>query len=296
MIGLWLSLLALGVSPAEAQFWKQAPRVLMYRQVGEVKLGMDVYVPPDLDTTRRYPAMVFFHGGGWTSGTRRQFMGQAQYFAERGMVTFLVDYRVGGKHSRGIQEAMEDARAAMRYIRTQADRFCVDPDVIVAVGGSAGGQLALSTTFLGPNGTPPALIQPQALILFNPALDLGPDNHRAYEVVGEDYPQVSPLHNVHAHMPPVLIMHGEEDPVIPVSSVMAYQEALTQLGNESTLDLFPGQSHGFFNPWISDAYFRATVETMDYFLVKLGFLQGPPTIREAPLPPEGWEIPVGKRG
>ena len=89
------------------------------------------------------PAIVFFFGGGWSQGTVTQFTPQAKHFAERGMVAILADYRVFRRHGTTALEAMADARSAVRWVRANASKLGVDPNRIVAAGGSSGGHIAL---------------------------------------------------------------------------------------------------------------------------------------------------------
>ncbi|MCX6209589.1 MAG: carboxylesterase family protein [Bacteroidetes bacterium] len=68
-----------------------AQEQVVYKEVNATKLLMDVYYPEKIDSSKIYPAMVFFFGGGWVSGDISQFINQAKYFSKRGVVCFLVD-------------------------------------------------------------------------------------------------------------------------------------------------------------------------------------------------------------
>ena len=88
------------------------------------------------------PAIVCFFGGGWTGGTPRQFLPQCKYLATRGMVAIAADYRVASRNHVKAVDCVRDAKSAIRYVRKNAARLGVDPERIVAAGGSAGGHLA----------------------------------------------------------------------------------------------------------------------------------------------------------
>lgn len=114
----------------------------IYKTVGEVKLPIYIFAPPDHKPTDRRPAIIFFFGGGWTSGTPRQFEPQCRYLASRGMVAMTADYRVFSRHGTLAVKCVEDAKSAIRWVRANASRLGVDPKRIAAGGGSAGGHIA----------------------------------------------------------------------------------------------------------------------------------------------------------
>ena len=81
--------------------------------------------------------MVFFHGGGWTSGSWQQFDGNGPALAERGMVVFSADYRIKDQHGTSPFEAVHDAKSAIRFVRGHASDLGLDPGRIVGAGSSA---------------------------------------------------------------------------------------------------------------------------------------------------------------
>lgn len=87
---------------------------------------------------------MFFFGGAWTNGAVTQFARQARYFAQRGMVAIVADYRVFGRHRTSAFEAMADAKSALRWVRAHSAELGIESNRIVAAGGSAGGHIALS--------------------------------------------------------------------------------------------------------------------------------------------------------
>ena len=121
---------------------------IAYKTVGRSQLKLHIFYPDNHSLAKASPAIVFFFGGGWNGGSTEQFEPQAKYFAERGMVCFLADYRVKSRQETTPFESLKDAKSAMRFIRKNASDFHVDPDKIVASGGSAGGHLAAATAFI----------------------------------------------------------------------------------------------------------------------------------------------------
>ncbi len=93
---------------------------------------MEVLYPAALDKNKLYPCIAFFFGGGWINGNINQFRNHAMYLTKRGMVCFLVDYRIKSKHNTTPFECLKDAKSAIRFIRKNADNFHINKDSIVA--------------------------------------------------------------------------------------------------------------------------------------------------------------------
>ena len=72
----------------------QQHKKMLYKQIDTTKLYLDLYYPDNVQINSPKPAIIFFFGGGWNSGTTKQFEPQAKYFSERGMICILADYRV----------------------------------------------------------------------------------------------------------------------------------------------------------------------------------------------------------
>lgn len=117
-------------------------------------LTLDVYQPND-DHQQNRPVVVLIHGGGFWTGD--SLMGSmvngAQYFAQRGWVCFSINYRLFGDQAiapkgwpdnRPTYSATRDAKAAIRWIRANASKYRIDPNYIVAYGGSAGAYISVA--------------------------------------------------------------------------------------------------------------------------------------------------------
>ncbi|MBB6325698.1 acetyl esterase/lipase [Algoriphagus iocasae] len=241
---------------------------------------MEVIYPENMHEKESYPALVFFFGGGWIGGSRDQFKPQAEYFAKRGMVCFLVDYRLKNIHQTSPFESLKDAKSAIRFVRAQASDFQIDPHKIIAAGGSAGGHLAAATA-LSPGfdeGTDDFAVSavPNALILFNPVIDNGPGGY-GFERIGEAYTRFSPLHNIKAGAPPTLFMLGTKDRLIPVITGEYYNMVMEKVGSRCDLILYEDQPHGFFN-YSNFENYKKTLLASDEFLQSLGYLKKEPVI------------------
>lgn len=175
---------------------------------------------------------------------------------------------------------MKDAKSAIRYVREHAAELHVDPQRIVASGGSAGGHLAAATALVAPfnEGTDRLSYScvPNALILFNPVIDNGPGGY-GYERIGEAFKDFSPLHNIREGAPPTIFFLGTEDRLIPVETAQYYKTVMEKVGSRCDLFLYEGQGHGFFN-YTQIEYYKLTMIEANRFLISLGYLDEEPVI------------------
>lgn len=172
-----------------------ADTILRYNHYPTGKLY--VYYSKD-QTNQSSPAVIFFFGGGWNSGSPKQFESQASYLNKYGVTVVLADYRTQKNAGTTPKEALMDAKSAMRYLKQHAMSIHVDPDKILAGGGSAGGHLAAATAFCHQINNPEDDLNvssiPKALILFNPVIDNGPHGY-GFDRVKDYYRDFSPIHN-----------------------------------------------------------------------------------------------------
>ncbi len=254
---------------------------ILYKKVDTTRLFLEVYHPEKIDSSKNYPAMVFFFGGGWKGGTRTQFLQQAKYFAKRGMVCFLADYRTESKNGTTPFEAVKDAKSAIRFIRKNAAKFNIDGAKIIASGGSAGGHLAAATALIKGYNDPTDDMSidciPNALVLFNPVVDNGPVGY-GFERIGEAYKDFSPLHNIKQSAPPTIVFLGTKDHLIPVVTAQYYKMVMEKVESRCELKLYEGEGHGFFNYAHHKAY-KSTERETDQFLVSLGYLKSVPNLK-----------------
>ncbi len=265
------------------------PKTEVYKTVGNVKLKLFIYEGAKANEETPRPAIVFFFGGGWSTGSPQQFEKQALYLASRGMVAITADYRVRTRHNTKVIDCVADGRSAIRWVRTNAKKLGVDPNRIAAAGGSAGGHIAACTAFISDFDDPKEDKQvsavPNALVLFNPALVLAPlpgldiKNFRAVpnrDFLGTEASRISPAHHIKSGGPPTIVFHGEADSTVPYETAQIFVEKMKAAGNACKLMGYPNQPHGFFNrePWTA----RTLIAT-DEFLMSLGWITGPPTLK-----------------
>lgn len=244
----------------------------VYRTVGEQELELHLLRPAGPAPAGGRPAVVFFHGGGWTGGDPSQFHDQAAELAARGVVAASARYRLG-KEGAAPPLLVADAKAAVRWVRAHAAELGVDPGRVAAGGGSAGGHLAAATAYLdGYDDAPddPVSCRPDALVLYNPVLDNGPGGW-GHERVQDIWESFSPLHNVRAPAPPTLFLLGTEDTLVPVTTGEAFAEAVRAAGGRCDLRLAEGGAHGWFNR--GKGGYLETTEQLVAFLASLGWVE-----------------------
>ncbi|OAM89703.1 alpha/beta hydrolase [Termitidicoccus mucosus] len=248
----------------------------IYKKVSGRDLRVYTVLPEKWTPRDERPAVVIFHGGGWVQGTPAAMNRHASHFASKGMVCFLVEYRLLPKKGADTPAmCMRDARSAMRWVRGHANEFGVDPARIAACGGSAGGQLAASTALINspdfdePGEATVTSHRPDALILFNPVIDNGPDGY-GHKRTGDDYRSFSPFHNVTPGAPPAIILCGTADKYIPVKMLRDFEAAMKTVGARCEVRLYDGQKHGFY---LGDGkYQNLACSEADAFLTSLGWL------------------------
>ncbi len=268
-------------------------RTEVYKTVGDVKLNIYIFEPSEESRGDQRSAIVFFFGGGWRSGSPKQFEEHCKYLASRGMVAMAADYRVSSRHGTKALQCVADGKSAVRWVRANAARLGVDASRVAAGGGSAGGHVAACTgTIDGLDEAGEDLSvssRPDCLVLFNPAVVLAPAGDQLpfpkdrmaglMSRMGIESERLSPYHHVSKGDPATIVFHGTGDTTVPYRTAELFAERMQEVGSSCRLVSFEGRPHGFFNFGRSgNADFKATVRAMDHFLAENGFLEGEPTI------------------
>lgn len=258
-----------------------------FKTTPQGELRMHVFYPPGWKATDRRPVMVFFFGGGWRGGSAVQFIPQAEYFASRGLVCALADFRVATIHGTTPDICVEDAKSAVRWVRGHAAELGADPEKLISAGGSSGGHMAASVAlvpgFDAPGDNLRISTVPNAMVLFNPGLNFAPvagAKQRAgiVNAAGEEITlKISPFQYLKKGTPPSIIFYGTADDGLATHGQTFFGKS-RELGNRCELWTAAGQPHAFFNrqPWTT-----ATAIAADRFLASLGYLKGPPTLHPA---------------
>lgn len=239
---------------------------------------LDLFLP-DTPSDTPLPLLIYIHGGGWTLGTKREgALDGIIGLLRRGWAIISVDYRLAPATK--FPEFLFDVKTAVRWARANAETYGLDPQRFVAMGDSAGAHLALMLGFTeghpeyegekyGHAGFSSAV---QAVVnLYAPTI-LGADNTELLKESGvpmvslsgggndraaldkmltaistdpDMLPLVSPVAYVHPGIPPVLIMHGKRDPIVPVQHGTALYERICAVCGSERVDmiLYPERVH-----------------------------------------------------
>lgn len=276
--GWLLSFLCFGSNPAKADE-KVIHTREVYKIIDSLKLTIDVFHTNQSYEHGNNTAIVFFHGGGWAFGTPGEFFTTCERYAEMGIVTFSVEYRLsidnGVTPSKTISpiESVMDARSAMRWVRENAAKFHLDKNKIVVAGQSAGGQLALSTAMIDEynekTDDPAVSSSPNAILLFSSCVNtvegwcdylLGERRSKIWSI--------SPAHHIRKGLPPMIGFHGTDDEQVPKWTLQFFENAMKKDGNEFELHMFEGRKHylGGENPKYSHYYDEDILNITDDFL------------------------------
>jgi acetyl esterase/lipase len=268
----------LAVAVGAALLWPAAARAqaarefkdVIYATVDGKALGLDLYLPAGV----RNPALVVWvHGGAWRAGSKTQV---PRAFLEHGFATASLDFRPTTEAP--FPANVHDIKAAIRFLRAKASEYGYRTDRIAISGNSSGGHLAalvgvtnghkaLEGTvgqhldqssdvqaildYYGASNLTTILAQstPFGLGVRKPALEL------LLGAAPEDAPDAaklaSPVMHVDRSDPPLHLLHGDQDPQMPINQAHELQGAYETLGLDVTFDVVHGAAHGgelFFAP------------------------------------------------
>lgn len=237
-------------------------RDIQYTSTPHGPLRLDLYRPETFNGN--LPVIVFVHGGGWKAGDKQSALKHAAWLAGDGYAIASINYRLLDVSAWPTQ--INDCYAAVRWVRTNANRYRLDPDRIVSWGTSAGGHLAALMATRPYPGTESTSSRVQAGVdWFGPAdlLTMPPNvvtETRSFEQVAtsngarllqapvmsvpELAKQASALYNVSADDPPMLIMHGDQDSGVPLDQSVRLADALSKAGVPVQLEIIKGAGHG----------------------------------------------------
>ena len=264
---------------AKSKNWKplKGAEFKAYKSTKQANLHLNIFKPEDWKPGDSRPAIVFFFGGGWTGGNPSQFAPHCQHLASKGMVACAAEYRIKSKHKTTPFECVADGKSAVRWMRQHAAELGIDPNRIVAGGGSAGGHVAACTgTVIGfeePAEDKQISSIPNAMALFNPVVDTTKTGWKGGpRQLGERCKEISPIHFIRKDLPPTIIFHGTADTTVLIENVERFTKQMKQKGNRCELVSYKDQAHGFFNLSKSKENYDSTIEKLDQFLASLGYL------------------------
>jgi acetyl esterase/lipase len=245
----------------------ETQRGVAYGEMDGEQLLLDAYLPPAREAPR--PAVILIHGGGWTSGSRSDMGVAAKELAEAGYVAFSIDHRhLDTVMAQNLWPAqLDDVQRAVRWVRTRAREYGVDPERLGAYGWSAGGHLAamLGVRDTRANSDPDLAAYPSrvnCVVCLAGDVDFSvPQTDATFgqdlavflggtpEEQPEAYRDASPLTWVDAMSAPFLIIHGGLDDAILIDQSRRMATALNEAGVAVGYIALPSVSHNGVGTW-----------------------------------------------
>jgi len=243
--------------------WTEVQNVSYPTVDGQSEL-LDVYTPVTPAPAGGYPVMITIHGGGWRSSNKGAFgMRNANAFTQDGYAVVAPDYVLSAPDKPTWPVNFEDVQAAVRWVRSNASTMGFNPNEIVAEGESAGANLAALLGVYSPQSSGGDVSSAvEAVVGVSTPTNLTALYHAKHYAGGPfaaqflggspaqvpaNYIAASPIDHVAPDDPPMLLIHGRQDSVIPVSQSEQMQAALTAAGVSSELLLVHG-GHGLDFP------------------------------------------------
>jgi acetyl esterase/lipase len=259
---------------------------IRYCTGGGQPLLMDVFIP-DHRLHTRTPAVLWLHGGGWERGDKNGSSG-AELLVAQGFVTASIFYRLSGDWP--FPADIEDCKCAIRYLRANADKYGIDPSRIGIAGASAGGHLAMLLAVAdekagleGTGGWPNVSSRVQAVSSWYGPTDfivgaMEFEHHTGRAVIKlfrgtleekpEAYRRASPITYVNSSSPPLLLVQGDKDDLVPFDQALRMKQRYESVG--ATIEFIPlhNAGHDFKNA--GDAPLSPSVEeihqrTIEFF-------------------------------
>jgi acetyl esterase/lipase len=248
---------------------------IVYGTGNNIPLRLDVWEKQN--TTQPVPTVIYIHGGGWVFGAKAGADTLLMPYIQKGWNAVNVEYRMASQSL--APAAVQDTRCALRWVFRNAEKYHFDTDRLVLTGHSAGGHLALITGLLTPDAgfddycpADPASDKPlhvAAIVNWYGITDVadllsGPDR-KTYAVMwlgGQPGSvdlarRLSPITYVRAGLPPIITIHGDQDPTVPYSQAVRLHQALDKVKVPNELVTIHGGHHGGFNDaQTEDAYKR----------------------------------------
>jgi acetyl esterase/lipase len=228
----------------------------IYTKVDGWEGKMDIYFPKQ--KKEKVPVVINIHGGAWVKGVKESQRGFSSFFKE-GYAVANVEYRLAATAK--APAAIEDIRCALIFLIKNAEKYNIDKNRIVIMGGSAGGHLALMGGMLGNNH----LFDKNCKGVENVKVAAIIDKYGITSVAGfaaksksgkewlgdktydEKYvSSLSPINYVNSANPPVFIVHGNADPTVPYQQSVDLYEKLLAAGVKCKFITVEGGLHGKF--------------------------------------------------
>ena len=245
---------------------------IVFARYGKRALRLDLYLP--ISSKEAVPGVIVIRGGGWMVNDRKESAHVASALAERGVAAASIEYRKADEAA--FPGAVQDVKAAIRWMRANAKLYGILPDVIGTLGGSSGGHMALLAgvsndhELEGNGGNNNVSSRVQAVVAMAALTDLLRLHFGGGSVVAQFlhassaqnpklWARASPINYISAGGPAVLLMHGTADENVLPEQSSSFAERYRNAGGQVELVLLQKAPHPFWNytPWFADTMNRA---------------------------------------
>lgn len=236
---------------------------IAYDQYKETVL--DILRPKNPTASGKHPGVLLIHGGGWTGGAKEQRVEYAAMkYLEKGFVVANVEYRLA--KTAPAPAAVSDVLRAANWFRDNAKKYNVDSNRIIVTGDSAGGHLSLMVAMTPKSAGLGKTAKIAAVVDFYGITDVedqlsGP-NIQQYAVTWVPEQQgreslarrVSPIIYARKDLPPILLIHGDNDKTVPYDHSAKLTKALQDEGADARLITVPGHGHSMPKAKLDELY------------------------------------------
>ena len=229
---------------------------VVYCSMGTATQKMDIYFPA---SGGPWPVLAYVHGGSWMHGDKSEAILFAEQMTSQGYLVVSINYRLYPEGK--FPNMIEDVKCAIRSLRAHASEYNLDRDHIAAIGPSAGGHLVslLGTSDQSAGWDVGQYLDQssrvQAVIAMAPITDLSRNFPNAdietMKRVGfgeHNVAEASPITHVTADDPPFLLIHGEQDTLVPYEQSQLMYERLVQTNVPAQLVIVKNAGHSFVAP------------------------------------------------
>jgi len=233
------------------------------------------YYRPEHAGNEALPIVAYIHGGGWRWGTKRNAMinNYGALFIKHRIAVASISYRLSSASP--YPDQPNDIACALTYLTQHASDLHIDTTRLILMGESAGGELAAFSALRGP--TPNYVFAPPVGVIdfygvsdFTRIINSAHPDLNARRFLGANYAhravEASPITYVSAHAPRFLLLHGENDKIVPAEQSQLLYDKLVSVGAKPTYIRLQSAAHGFVGPELQPSTYKVVLDSINAFL------------------------------
>lgn len=296
-IFLFCALITNAQSPKDIEKLKQFDsKTVIYKIVDDDTLDMMLF-SPEVESATKMPVMIFIHGGGWGGGNKYKisgtpFLGTLESLRNNGIACATIEYRLTRLGKSTAYDCVVDCKDAVRFLMKNADEYSLDTNRMGVWGDSAGGHLSLMTALADNN----SFTGDESLKKFKPSFQCVVSYYPLTSFINPEFlegsnfekPQrfipllggllsekhelaklLSPVEWINKKSPPILLLHGEQDKVLPIQQSIYLEEVGKAKGADIELLRIKNADHSFNGENISPSMAVINEMAAEYMIEKL---------------------------